>query len=112
MTSNNKSETTVLATAAGVGGGSSTGVGASFAIGIEFNTTEAGIENGETVNGTAASSLQVSSTSDHKLTTTAKGGAKGGTAVGGGIAVAYVENDNDAIIGSGAGTLTLGGGDS
>ncbi len=106
----NTTKSTTEATAHGAGSGSgSTGVGASIALGISLNTTFAGIENGETVSGNTGN-FQVLSTSNDTVTTTAKAGAAGNTAVGGAIAVAYVDNDTDAYIGTGAGgAITLTG---
>ncbi|MBI3917574.1 MAG: hypothetical protein HY322_11275 [Betaproteobacteria bacterium] len=111
MTATNTTKSDVTATAAAAGGGSSTGVGASIALGIQFNNTDAGIEDGlnHTVSGTA-SSLQAAATANHTFTTAATAGAKGGTAVGGAIAIAYVENVTQAVIGSGGGGLVLTGG--
>ncbi|MBK5565795.1 LEPR-XLL domain-containing protein [Ensifer sp. SSB1] len=106
----NTTKSTTEATAHGAGSGSgSTGVGASIALGISLNTTFAGIENGETISGNTGN-FQALATSNDTVTTTAKAGAAGNTAVGGAIAVAYVDNDTDAHIGSGAGgAITLTG---
>ena len=97
MTADEESNTTVTATSK-VEGKNSTGVGASFALAIAFNQVTAGIDNGETVNGTAGG-LYAQVTSSHTINTTATGGAAGDTAVGGGIAITYVENSAHAFIG-------------
>ncbi|OWK21156.1 hypothetical protein AJ88_20870 [Mesorhizobium amorphae CCBAU 01583] len=110
LTAINTTETTTTATSSGAGSGSgSVGVGASIALGIGLNSTFAGVENGETVSGTTGN-FTVTATSNDTLTTTAKAGAEGATGIGGAIAVAYVDNDTDAHIGTGGGaTITLTG---
>src|SRR5262249_23218515 len=78
---------------------------------IALDDTVAEVEGGETVSGTA-SSFVVSATSNDTVTTTAKAGAQGSTSVGGGIAIAYIEDNTFARIGSGSGgTITLTGGE-
>jgi len=106
----NNTETTVSAKPAGIASGKDTGVGASVAVNISLNNTVAEIENGETVSGSAKNFL-VSADSANTAQTYAAAGAQGsGTAVGGAIAIAYVENDTVARIGSGAGgSITLNG---
>ena len=103
-------ETTVTAKPAGIAKGADTGVGASVAINISLNTTFAGIENGVTVNGTAEDFLVSADSANNAYTYAAAGAAGSGTAVGGAIALAYIENDTTARIGSGAGgPITLNG---
>ncbi|RVD69725.1 hypothetical protein EN751_24500, partial [Mesorhizobium sp. M4A.F.Ca.ET.029.04.2.1] len=110
LTAINTTETTTTATSSGAGSGSgSVGVGASIALGIGLNSTFAGVEDGETVSGTTGN-FTVTATSNDTLTTTAKAGAQGATGIGGAIAVAYVDNDTDAHIGTGGGAaITLTG---
>jgi hypothetical protein len=98
----NRTETHATAMPAGVAKGSDTGVGASFALNISLNNTLAEIEHGETVSGSAHDFL-VSAESANTATTKAEAGAAGSTSVGGAIAIAVIENDTVARIGSGAG---------
>src|SRR6185503_19813190 len=105
----NRTETHATAMPAGVAKGSDTGVGASFALNISLNNTLAEIEHGETVTGSAHDFL-VSAESANTATTKAEAGAAGSTSVGGAIAIAVIENDTVARIGSGAGgTVALTG---
>jgi hypothetical protein len=110
LTATSTTATTVVATSKAAGGGSGTGVGASIGIGIALNDVVAEIEAGTDMSGTT-SGLAVTATSTDTMTNTATAGAQGGTAVGGGIAISYIENDTLARIGAGAGgSIALSGG--
>ena len=113
-----RSDTTqqTLASAKGLSKGkSSTGVGAGIALTVTFDTTDAGIENGTVMTGTANGfAVDVTSsllpTEDDGAITEAQAGAAGNTAVGGGVAVTYIEADTDARIGTGTGDFSMTGG--
>ncbi|MEL6550929.1 MAG: hypothetical protein AAFQ54_11870 [Pseudomonadota bacterium] len=117
LTTENISEHEVLASASALtgGGSSSTGVGAGIALLVAFETTDAHVADGTTINGTA-SSFEVSATSRFAPTaadqpiTTAVAGAQGSTSIGGAVAITYVENTTLARIGAGGGNLALTGG--
>ena len=105
----NITETQVNALPAGVAKGSDIGIGASVALNISLNNTSAQIENGEQVSGSAHDFL-VSAESGNVAITRAEAGAAGSTSVGGAIAIAVVDNDTTARIGSGAGgSIALSG---
>ncbi|MBV1719790.1 MAG: hypothetical protein KMY51_07260 [Desulfomicrobium sp.] len=91
--------------------GGNVGVGASIALNVlPVNVTRAEIENTALLTG--GDDLTLVADSHHAVWTTAKAGAAGGTAVSPVVAVAYVDNDTTARIGSEshASTLTLTGG--
>jgi len=106
----NFTETTVSAKPDGIAQGADTGVGASIALNISLNRTVAQIEDGETVSGSAQNFIVAADSANTAYTYSAGGAAGDGTAVGGAISLAYVENETLARIGSGAGgTIALNG---
>ncbi|MEL6550928.1 MAG: hypothetical protein AAFQ54_11865, partial [Pseudomonadota bacterium] len=89
-------------------GGSTTGVGASVAIGVSDYATTAEIANGAILTGGA--NLTLTAAGDHDATTTATSGAAAGdgTGVGGAIAIDVHDRATTARVGTGA-PLTLTG---
>ncbi|MCH8124217.1 MAG: hypothetical protein IH853_13990, partial [Bacteroidetes bacterium] len=76
------------------------GVGAAIGVNISLNDTIAEIEDGERVIGSTGN-FEVAADSSNLATTLTQAGAGGGTAIGGGISIAVVENTTRALIGSG-----------
>jgi hypothetical protein len=89
--------------------GSKLGIGASFALNIDESSTLAEVTEGTALTGNTGS-VSVGAVSTHFLETEAKAGAQstGGTAIGGGVAIAIGEHDTHALLGSGT-DLQLGG---
>ncbi|MDX2257029.1 MAG: hypothetical protein NW214_16060, partial [Pseudanabaenaceae cyanobacterium bins.39] len=85
-------------------GGQTLGVGASFALAVENNTSEAIIQDNVTLSQIGAVSLTANS--DNSNENTVQAGAAGGTAVSPAVAMAIVANDTLATIGN-AGTSGL-----
>ncbi len=102
-TSATHSETTADAKLEAAG---TTGIGASVALFVGNNDSRAQIENGS--NLTAAKGVMIEANGAHISTTTATGGAAGGTAVTPVAALAVTMNDTLAKIGTG-GLLTTAG---
>ncbi|MCK4626137.1 MAG: hypothetical protein KAV00_12545, partial [Phycisphaerae bacterium] len=86
--------------------GSETGVGASVALNIVDNNTRAEVENTAALTG--AKDITLSATSNHTVSTTAEAGSAGDVSVTPSVAISIVDNDTEALIGTG-GTLTLTG---
>ena len=86
----------------------SVGVGASFALNLNFNDTTAQINNGADISGSAASAT-VEAIGTHRTTTEAKNGAKGGTGIGAAVAVVISEADTKAYVGTSGTTLNTTG---
>ncbi len=88
------------------GTGESLGLGASVAMNLVDNVTEAMVEAGATVSDGAAVSL--AATGDHELLTTATMSASGGTAITPVVAMTFTTNTTRAIFDSGS-TVTVTG---
>ena len=101
------SVSTVSALPAGVTGGSSFGLGISFALSIINDHTYAGIDDGGALIN--AADLTLHANGQHALTTTAETGASGGVAIVPSIAVAISNVSSAATIGTSLTTLTLTG---
>ena len=84
----------------GGGSGSSVGVGISVAVNYGENQTYAQMGDGSALTG--AHNLDIEATSGQEMTTDAKSGAKGSTAVTPVVAVAIAADDTNATIGSGS----------
>ena len=84
----------------GGGSGSSVGVGISVAVNYEQGTTLATIVDGVPLTGTIGT-MTLDATSDLDMSTEAKSGAKGSTAVTPVVAIAITDNDTDATVGTG-----------
>ncbi|WP_158080953.1 hypothetical protein, partial [Pelomonas sp. KK5] len=84
-----------------------TGVGASVAINVADHTSRAEMKDGSTLGASGATSL--SSKTDSAITTTATGGAKGGTAVTPVVAITVANQDSIARIGSGSTAVNASG---
>ncbi len=97
---------TAKANAAQDGGDEAVGVGASVAINISENNTRAAMENSAQLVG--AHDLDMIAKGDHEMTTEAKGGASGGTAITPVAGITYANHQTEVLIGTG-GTLTLTG---
>ena len=97
---------TATAESAQDGGNEAVGVGASVAINISENSTRAAIENAAQLTG--ADDLDMIAKGDHEMTTTAKGGASGGTAITPVAAITYGNHKTEALLGTGS-ALTLAG---
>ncbi len=87
--------------------GKSTGIGASFALNIVDQTTEATVANN--ANLTSVANLSLQATSNSTKSTEAKAGAKGGTAVAGAVAILVDNEDTYARLGSHVSTLVVTG---
>ncbi|TWH39301.1 beta strand repeat-containing protein [Dulcicalothrix desertica] len=100
----NNTSSTTKAEAAQTGTGT-VGVGASVAINIEQNRTEAALEDNATLTNAGDSTL--TATSDNSSATSVKAGSAGNISVTPALALTIVSNDTLATIGAG-GTLTVG----
>lgn len=88
----------------------SDGIGASVALNLVYDDTSASIADGVTWSGGSASSLTVSSTANHTMTTEAKNGGKGGdVGIGGAVAVVIAKNNTTAYVGTGTGAINSTG---
>ena len=100
LSAENKTASTVVASAKQTGGASSAGVGASVALHIApGNLTRAEIENGSTLTG--ADDVTLDATSSHTATNLSEAGAAstGSAAVAPTVAISIVNNDTYALIG-------------
>lgn len=88
--------------------GKSMGVGASVAVSVIANRTEAEIEEGATLTG--GRDIAVQADGNHEVITTAKAGASGGIAVTPAAAIAVINNNTEAGIGADADGLSNVGG--
>ena len=101
---------TALATAKQAGDGSTSGVGASFALSVVNDTTTAGLPDGATISG--VKNLTISATDTDASSTTANGGASAGSgsiALSAQVAITLANVTTSASVGTGD-DLTLGGG--
>ena len=101
---------TALATAKQSSDGSTSGVGASFALDVVNDTTTAGLADGSTISG--ANNLTISSTDTDASSTTANGGASAGSgsfALSAQVAITLANVTTTASVGTGN-DLTLSGG--
>jgi hypothetical protein len=90
--------------------GDSVGVGASIAINVGDNTTLARMTSDATVaNAASPGDVAITALAKHRMTTEAKGGSEGGTAVTPVVAIAVAQSDTRADVLAGA-ALNLGGG--
>jgi len=84
----------------------SDGIGASVALNLVYDDTNATIADGVTWSGGSASSVTVSSTANHTMTTEAKNGGKGGdVGIGGAVAVVIAKDNTKAYVGTGTGAI-------
>ena len=88
------------------GTGESLGLGASVAMNLVDNVTEAMVETGATVSDGAA--VKLAATGDHELATTATMSASGGTAITPVVAMTFTTNTTRAIFDTGS-TVTVTG---
>lgn len=100
LTATSHTETTATATA-NVGGGGSTGIGASIAINYAENDTNAVVATNAQLDN--VNTLALDATATHKMTTTATGGAEGGTAITPVAALSFATYKTEAKIESDAG---------
>ncbi len=93
---------TSLATAKQTGDGSTSGVGASFALDVINDTTTAGLANGSTITG--VKNLTISATDTDASSTTANGGASAGSgslALSAQVAITLANVTTSATVGTG-----------
>jgi hypothetical protein len=90
--------------------GSNVGVGASFGLNIALDDTTAGILDGQTLSGTAGHFIVTADNQNAVMTTAENGASSPKTAIGAAIAIAVVDANTTAEVGSGS-TLTLTGGE-
>ncbi len=100
---------TALATAKQASDGSTSGVGASFALNVVNDTTTAGLPDGSTIGG--VNNLTISATDTDTASTTANGGASAGSgsiALSAQVAITLANVTTTASVGTGA-DLTISG---
>ncbi len=107
---NSDSKTTTIVRGLPHENGVSLGVGASFALNIVDQTTQATVGDGAVLNNLGA--LSLTATSDHTKTTETRTGAAGGLAFAGALSILVDNDDTLATLGTGAvtnvsGNLTL-----
>ena len=90
----------------GGGDGTKVGIGASVAFNYAENTTAASIGDNAELSG--AHNLSLNAQSAHQMTTEAKNGAKGSTAVTPVVAISISDNETDATLGGGDGISITG----
>ncbi|MFN7716763.1 MAG: beta strand repeat-containing protein, partial [Pseudanabaenaceae cyanobacterium] len=106
LTANSKTVVNTTADAAQVAQGTpKAGLGASVAIAIGQNLTEASI--GNSVNLVQAGAVTLSATSDTTSKTNATAGAAGGIALGAAVALTVITNNTFATVGTATGATTV-----
>ena len=86
--------------------GESLGLGASVAMSLVSNFTEAAVENGAAVSG--GSAVMVAATGDHELVTTATMGASGGNAITPVVALTFADNTTRVLFETGSAVSATG----
>jgi hypothetical protein len=110
MTVKAESLTETVATAVPADGGAkgdSVGVGASIAVNIVTNATTAEIQDGMTISGTMAD-FTIDAIGAYTVMTETEAGAEGGDAIGASVAIADIDNDTIARVGTGNGITATG----
>ncbi|HEY3485969.1 MAG TPA: hypothetical protein VGK49_11325, partial [Ilumatobacteraceae bacterium] len=106
LTALSTTENKATATAATDVGGDTTGVGASVAINLVFDTTNAGLVDGAAL--TNPDSLTIAATTTDTMETKIKTGAEGGNAIAAGVATSFSIITTTASIGTGADVVVDG----
>jgi len=104
LTADNASDSSAKATPHAPVTGDKLGIGASAAINVVANRTNAELADGTTLTG--AKNVNLDAKADHKTTTTAEAGVDGGVAITPAAAVAVVSNTTSAHLGTTSAALS------